>query len=330
MVMASAGVNNLPEGPIDSDECRLRRRRLEPRRYVHAASASSSSSAPAPAPAPEEGEAVQPSSSASSEGSGSGSGSEERLQLPQVQVQVQGEASGAAPQLLPPSKANSNSKVQVQWPVAFGSVALAGRLREMEDTVSVRPSLCAWADGSPMHFFAVFDGHGGPHGADAHHPGGGAGRRRGSLQRRRRRRRRPAVGDCCLAWGSLEELRAGRRSGGVGVRVRAWERAVLLLPALWGAQGRHRGVDGRRGAAGPGPPHRRQLRRLPRRAVPCRRRRAALPRPQGQSYPCFLFLPCLGSLARACKCNACRLLVCVCARVQTCNACLGGDACEFC
>ncbi|KAE8782690.1 putative protein phosphatase 2C 37 [Hordeum vulgare] len=164
MVMASAGVNNLPEGPIDSDECRLRRRRLEPRRYVHA---SSSSSAPAPAPAPEEGEAVQPSSSASSEGSGSGSGSEERLQLPQVQVQVQvqGEASGTAPQLLPPTKANSNSKVQVQWPVAFGSVALAGRLREMEDTVSVRPSLCAWADGSPMHFFAVFDGHGGPHAA---------------------------------------------------------------------------------------------------------------------------------------------------------------------
>jgi len=24
--------------------------------------------------------------------------------------------------------------------------------------------LCTWAaDGSPMHFFAVFDGHGGPH-----------------------------------------------------------------------------------------------------------------------------------------------------------------------
>ncbi|XP_048544348.1 probable protein phosphatase 2C 37 [Triticum urartu] len=32
----------------------------------------------------------------------------------------------------------------------------------MEDSVSLRPSFCAWADGSPMHFFAVFDGHGGP------------------------------------------------------------------------------------------------------------------------------------------------------------------------
>ncbi|XP_047086897.1 probable protein phosphatase 2C 37 [Lolium rigidum] len=33
----------------------------------------------------------------------------------------------------------------------------------MEDTVSLHPSFCVWADGSPMHFFAVFDGHGGPH-----------------------------------------------------------------------------------------------------------------------------------------------------------------------
>uniref|UniRef100_J3LVM8 protein-serine/threonine phosphatase n=1 Tax=Oryza brachyantha TaxID=4533 RepID=J3LVM8_ORYBR len=33
----------------------------------------------------------------------------------------------------------------------------------MEDAVSLRPSFCTWADGSPMHFFAVFDGHGGPH-----------------------------------------------------------------------------------------------------------------------------------------------------------------------
>ncbi|XP_040379457.1 probable protein phosphatase 2C 37 [Oryza brachyantha] len=36
-------------------------------------------------------------------------------------------------------------------------------MRDMEDAVSLRPSFCTWADGSPMHFFAVFDGHGGPH-----------------------------------------------------------------------------------------------------------------------------------------------------------------------
>ncbi|XP_048547172.1 probable protein phosphatase 2C 37 [Triticum urartu] len=32
----------------------------------------------------------------------------------------------------------------------------------MQDTVSMRPSFCSWVDGSRMHFFAVFDGHGGP------------------------------------------------------------------------------------------------------------------------------------------------------------------------
>jgi serine/threonine protein phosphatase PrpC len=36
-------------------------------------------------------------------------------------------------------------------------------MRDMEDAVSLRPSFCTWLDGSPMHFFAVFDGHGGPH-----------------------------------------------------------------------------------------------------------------------------------------------------------------------
>ncbi|XP_044444410.1 probable protein phosphatase 2C 37 [Triticum aestivum] len=32
----------------------------------------------------------------------------------------------------------------------------------MEDKVSLRPSFFTWVDGSRMHFFAVFDGHGGP------------------------------------------------------------------------------------------------------------------------------------------------------------------------
>ncbi|VAH39673.1 unnamed protein product [Triticum turgidum subsp. durum] len=132
MVMASAGVNNMPQG--DSEEGRLRRRaRLHARRYAHQAS-----SAPAPGPA-EEGEVVQ-SPPPSEEGSDA--------------------VVAAAPQQLPSSK-----EKEKRWPVSFGSVALAGRLREMEDTVSLHPSFCAWADGSPMHLFAVFDGHGGPHAA---------------------------------------------------------------------------------------------------------------------------------------------------------------------
>ncbi|CAL5018304.1 unnamed protein product [Urochloa decumbens] len=47
------------------------------------------------------------------------------------------------------------------WPVAFGSVSTQGRLPYMEDTVSLRPGFHTWVDGSPMQFFAVFDGHGG-------------------------------------------------------------------------------------------------------------------------------------------------------------------------
>ncbi|CAO2210436.1 unnamed protein product [Urochloa humidicola] len=47
---------------------------------------------------------------------------------------------------------------------AFGWVSVAGRSREMEDAVSLRPGFCTWPlDGEPMHFFAVFDGHGGSH-----------------------------------------------------------------------------------------------------------------------------------------------------------------------
>ncbi|CAN6227290.1 unnamed protein product [Urochloa humidicola] len=49
------------------------------------------------------------------------------------------------------------------WPVAFGFLSTQGRLPHMEDTVSLRPGFHTWIDGSPMHFFAVFDGHGGTH-----------------------------------------------------------------------------------------------------------------------------------------------------------------------
>ncbi|CAL5028729.1 unnamed protein product [Urochloa decumbens] len=71
------------------------------------------------------------------------------------------------------------------WPVAFGfmgpqpdgplaiapadpplrraCVSTLGRLPYMEDSVSLRPGFHTWVDGSPMQFFAVFDGHGGTH-----------------------------------------------------------------------------------------------------------------------------------------------------------------------
>ncbi|KAI4974568.1 hypothetical protein ZWY2020_047848 [Hordeum vulgare] len=57
----------------------------------------------------------------------------------------------------------SGALVRAAWRGAYGA---AGKSREdgvtMHDTVSMRPSLCTWVDGSRMHFFAVFDGHGGP------------------------------------------------------------------------------------------------------------------------------------------------------------------------
>ncbi|OEL32295.1 putative protein phosphatase 2C 37 [Dichanthelium oligosanthes] len=49
------------------------------------------------------------------------------------------------------------------WPVAFGSLSMQGRMNRMEDAVSLRSAFCTWLDGSPMHLFAVFDGHGGSH-----------------------------------------------------------------------------------------------------------------------------------------------------------------------
>ncbi|XVE58654.1 hypothetical protein DITRI_Ditri04bG0186200 [Diplodiscus trichospermus] len=47
----------------------------------------------------------------------------------------------------------------------FGTMSISGRSREMEDAISVRISLCQPDINlkRPVHFFAVFDGHGGPH-----------------------------------------------------------------------------------------------------------------------------------------------------------------------
>ncbi|KAG8375202.1 hypothetical protein BUALT_Bualt10G0075900 [Buddleja alternifolia] len=46
-----------------------------------------------------------------------------------------------------------------------GAVAVAGRQRDMEDAVTIRMGLCTPAINRcrPVHFFGVFDGHGGPH-----------------------------------------------------------------------------------------------------------------------------------------------------------------------
>ncbi|KAI9160339.1 hypothetical protein LWI28_007248 [Acer negundo] len=50
----------------------------------------------------------------------------------------------------------------------IGCISVAGRAREMEDTVSVRTSLCRpdITGQQPVHFLAVYDGHGGPHAAE--------------------------------------------------------------------------------------------------------------------------------------------------------------------
>ncbi|XP_048539063.1 probable protein phosphatase 2C 37 [Triticum urartu] len=50
-----------------------------------------------------------------------------------------------------------------RWRGAYGAAGMLGSYRTiMEEKVSLRPSFFTWADGSRMHFFAVFDGHGGP------------------------------------------------------------------------------------------------------------------------------------------------------------------------
>ncbi|PIM97807.1 Serine/threonine protein phosphatase [Handroanthus impetiginosus] len=47
----------------------------------------------------------------------------------------------------------------------IGAVAVAGRQREMEDAVSIHARLCTPAINRclPVHYFGVYDGHGGPH-----------------------------------------------------------------------------------------------------------------------------------------------------------------------
>ncbi|KAF8666060.1 hypothetical protein HU200_053766 [Digitaria exilis] len=163
MVMASAGVN-MPGGNdgnqaasssfSSTSECRMRRRRrLVPpamataagsgEKRVQKASPSSSSSPP-------------PSDASAEDSDDDGEPGEEEG----VDVEAAAPPAGPAP---PPPQQQLIPAAAAAWPVAFGFLSVAGRSRDMEDTVSIHPGFHTWADGSPMHFFGVFDGHGGSH-----------------------------------------------------------------------------------------------------------------------------------------------------------------------
>lgn len=62
--------------------------------------------------------------------------------------------------LMPVAPARRNAAVPV-----VGAVAVAGRQRQMEDAVAIQTNLCSPAINRcrPVHYFGVFDGHGGSH-----------------------------------------------------------------------------------------------------------------------------------------------------------------------
>ncbi|KAF8044305.1 hypothetical protein BT93_A2330 [Corymbia citriodora subsp. variegata] len=61
-----------------------------------------------------------------------------------------------------PQPAEVAAATSVEW---YGVMSVSGRSREMEDAISVRTGLCRpeLSRRRPVHFFAVFDGHGGHH-----------------------------------------------------------------------------------------------------------------------------------------------------------------------
>lgn len=48
---------------------------------------------------------------------------------------------------------------------ACGIMSVPGRMRQMEDAITIRTNLCRPEINGrlPVHFFGVYDGHGGPH-----------------------------------------------------------------------------------------------------------------------------------------------------------------------
>ncbi|KAK3180566.1 hypothetical protein Dsin_032512 [Dipteronia sinensis] len=77
-------------------------------------------------------------------------------------------STGSKPSTSHTRKENQPGKLPCAVEPVIGCISVAGRAREMEDTVSVRTSLCRpdITRQQPVHFLAVYDGHGGPHAAE--------------------------------------------------------------------------------------------------------------------------------------------------------------------
>ncbi|XP_041007286.1 probable protein phosphatase 2C 75 isoform X2 [Juglans microcarpa x Juglans regia] len=135
----------------DQDKCReRRRRRIEMRRL---AVISVASSPPKPSNQNQRENTSRTECSADSKRIRM----TEKLDLPEPSYSSSGDEVEASP-------APESEVPPVSEPV-FGSMSVSGRSRDMEDTISVRTSLCRSEISTrrPVHFFAVFDGHGGPH-----------------------------------------------------------------------------------------------------------------------------------------------------------------------
>ncbi|KAF5183822.1 phosphatase 2C [Thalictrum thalictroides] len=66
---------------------------------------------------------------------------------------------------LPSTSVQNSLLTTKEFRPVYGSISVSGRSREMEDALSIRPDFCrpAVCDRQSLHFFAVFDGHGGSH-----------------------------------------------------------------------------------------------------------------------------------------------------------------------